>query len=77
MIANLFTRNAAWSVEMVIPPEDMSVVELQQVYVAERKLCDELATFVLQNKEAVHPEQRKHAEQVLSRYVEFRSLEAK
>lgn len=62
---------------MIIPPEDMSVIELQQAYVAERKLCDELATFVLQNKEAVHPDQRKHAERVLTRYVDFRSLEEK
>ena len=62
---------------MLIPAEDMSVTELQTAYVAERKLCDEFATFVLQNKEAVHPEQRKHAERVLGRYVEFRSLEKK
>lgn len=62
---------------MVVPPEDMSVSELQTAYTAERKLCDELATFVLQNKEAVHPDQRKYADRVLSRYVDFRTLEVK
>lgn len=53
----------------------MSGTELEKAYVDERKLCDELATFVLQNKEAVHPDQQKHAQRVLDKYVAFRSPE--